>query len=47
MTFDRLDYTLLSVAAASLGAIVLVREYCRPLPVHRRAVVAMKRKVLG
>lgn len=38
MTFTRLDYTLLSLAAASLGAIVLI---------HRRAAVAVKRRVLG
>lgn len=47
MTFTRLDYYLLSLAAASLGAIVLIREHCRPLPLHRRAVVAVKRRVLG
>lgn len=47
MTFNRLDYTLLSIAAAALGGIFLVREYCRPLPLHRRAVAALKAKVLG
>jgi hypothetical protein len=47
MTFDRSDYYLLSLSAACLGAIFLIREYCSPLPLHRRAVVAVKRKVLG
>jgi hypothetical protein len=46
MTFNRLDYYLLSLAAASLGAIYLIRQYCAPLPLHRRAAVAVKRRVL-
>lgn len=47
MTLNRLDYTLLSIAAAALGAIILIREYCRPLPLHRRVCVAVKRRVVG
>jgi hypothetical protein len=47
MTFNRLDYTLLSIAAAALGGIYLIRQYCAPLPLHKRAVVALKAKVLG
>ena len=45
--FNHFDYTLLSIAAAALGGIYLIREYCRPLPLHKRAVVALKGKVLG
>lgn len=40
-------YYLLSLAAACLGAIVLLKEICKPLPLHRRVAVAVKRKALG
>lgn len=45
--FNPLDYYLLSMAAASIGAIHVIREYCQPLPLRRRLVVAVKAKVLG
>jgi hypothetical protein len=47
MTFTKLDYYLLSLAAAALGGIVLIREHCKPLPLHKRVAVALKAKVRG
>jgi hypothetical protein len=38
---DLKDIALLTLAAASIAGALLLREYCRPLPLYRRVAVRL------